>query len=110
LAPPGFSCEHENRRYDGTEVALQPSVTVRITVEEAGPTLRILVDGRLTRDAVGDLERTIGIDPQFVVLDLANLRSADAAGVAALRRLRAAGAVIEGARPHLAWRIYGSET
>lgn len=85
-------------------------MTVRITVEGPGPVLHILVEGRLSSDAVGELEGTIGIDPKAVVLDLANLRSADAAGVASLRRLRAEGAVIQGARPHLAWRIYGSES
>ena len=80
-------------------------MTVRITVGPPGSVRRILVEGRLCADAVGELEATVGAAPGAVVLDLANLSFADAAGLAALRRLRAAGAAIEGTRPHLAWQI-----
>jgi hypothetical protein len=84
-------------------------VTVRITVGDAGNARRILIEGRLCADAVGELEAVIGGDPRGFVLDLGNLSFADAAGVAALRRLREAGAEIEGVRPHLAWQIDESE-
>ena len=95
---------HENGG-SGTDLARLPIVTVRITVREAHLDRRVVVEGRLCADAVADLENTVGDDPRNVVLDLANLRSADAAGVAALRRLRAAGVALQGAGLHLAWQI-----
>ena len=80
-------------------------MTVRITVGEPASFRRIAVEGRLSADAVHDLEREVGDHPDEVVLDLANLRSADAAGVAALRRLRAEGVAMQRTGLHLAWRI-----
>ena len=47
----------------------------------------------------------IGDDPSSACLDLEELRSADEAGLAALRRLRAEGVEMRGVPPHLAWRI-----
>ena len=84
-------------------------MTVRITVAEGPSVRRIRVEGRLTATEVGELDEVIGLDASGVCLDLSNLRSADAPALAALRRLRAAGAAIEGASPHLAWQIEEDE-
>jgi anti-anti-sigma regulatory factor len=90
---------------DGTELADGSGMTVRITVAEPTLLRRIVVEGRLSADAVQDLEQAVGDHPQDVVLDLANLRSADGAGVAVLRRLRAEGVAMQRTGLHLAWRI-----
>jgi len=84
-------------------------MTVRITVAEDPPLRRIRVEGRLTAVEVGELDEVVGLDAGAVCLELSNLRSADAPALAALRRLRAAGAAIEGASPHLAWQIEEDE-
>ena len=89
----------------GTELALVSGMTVRITVGEPASFRRIAVEGRLSADAVHDLEQEVGNHPDEVVLNLANLRSADAAGIAALRRLRAEGVAMQRTGLHLAWRI-----
>ena len=80
-------------------------MTVRITAAEPCLVRRIAVDGRLTADEVCELEQTVGEEPRSVVLDLSNLRSADAAGLASLRRLRVRGVAMMGAGLHLAWQI-----
>jgi ABC-type transporter Mla MlaB component len=80
-------------------------VTVRITVITDRPRLRLRVEGRLSRDEVGELEQLIADDPGTTCLDLASLHSADAAGLALLRRLLAEGATFAGVPPHLALRI-----
>jgi ABC-type transporter Mla MlaB component len=84
-------------------------MTLRISSLQAGSIRRIQVAGRLTRDEVTELEQTIGDDLGAVCLELENLRSADAAGLAALRRLLAGGVDMRGVPQHLAWRIEGSE-
>jgi hypothetical protein len=84
-------------------------VTVRITVSEDHCLRRIRVEGRLSDEEVGELELAIGDDPARVWLDLANLRSADAAGLGFLRRLREAGVEMRDVPPHLAWRIEEDE-
>jgi len=84
-------------------------VTVRITVAEEPTLRRILVEGRLSALEVGELEGVVGDDPGAVCLELSNLRSADAAALAALRRLRGAGVEMRGASPHLAWQIEDDE-
>lgn len=82
-------------------------MTLRIAVAEEGGGGHIHVDGRLTCDEVGEREQVVGEDPSAVCLELENLRSADATGLAALRRLRAEGVEMRGVPPHLAWRIQG---
>ena len=84
-------------------------MTVRITVAQYERSRRIQLAGRLTGEEVGELEQVIGDDPSAACLDLAELRSADAAGLAALRRLRAEGVELHGVPPHLAWRIESDE-
>lgn len=80
-------------------------MTLRITVCQQGPMRRIQVAGRLTGEEVGELDQTIGDDPSVACLELDHLRSADGAGLAALRRLRAEGVEMRGVPHHLAWRI-----
>ncbi len=63
------------------------------------------LEGRLSAEEIEELEQLVGEDPSRVYLDLAELRSADACGLALLRRLRRAGFEMCGVPPHLAWRI-----
>jgi ABC-type transporter Mla MlaB component len=84
-------------------------VTLRITVREHGSRRHLALAGRLTREEVGELKQAVASDPD-ACLDLEELRSADAAGLAALRSLRAEGLEMCGMPPHLAWRIDDDET
>ena len=70
---------------------------------------RITVEGRLTEAEVGELDQAVGSDSSGVCLELQNLRSADTAGLAALRRLHAEGARLHAVPPHIAWRIEADE-
>ena len=86
-------------------------MTLRIAVAENDEGVRhVHIAGRLTGDEVGELEQVIGRDRSDVCLELENLRSADAAGLVALRRLRAEGVELRGVPPHLAWRIDEGES
>jgi anti-sigma factor RsiW len=85
-------------------------VTLRIAVASDDHVRHVHLDGRLTGDEVGELEQVIGGDPRAVCLELENLRSADAEGLVALRRLRAEGVELRGVPPHLAWRIEEGES
>ena len=86
-------------------------MTLRIAVAENDEGVRhVHIAGRLTADEIGELEQVIAGDPRAVCLELENLRSADAAGLVALRRLRAEGVELRGVPPHLAWRIEEGET
>jgi hypothetical protein len=80
-------------------------LTVRITIAERGPVRHIVVDGRLTAEEVGELEAVLGDRLEAICLDLTELRSADEAGIALLRRLRLGGVRMRDLAPHLAWRI-----
>ena len=88
---------------------MQDSVTVRITIVEDPLKRRVRLEGHLSDAEVGELDQAIGDDPGAACLELGNLRSADAAGLAALRRLRAEGVELRRVPPHLAWRIEGDE-
>jgi len=61
----------------------------------------VRLEGWLEGEAVGELERVVSGSSGPLRLDLSELRSADTAGVAALRALRAAGASIVGASPYI---------
>lgn len=56
-----------------------------------------MVDGRLGADVVAELERVVAELSGPVCLDLAGLRSADEAGLGALRALLAQGIAVTGA-------------
>lgn len=107
-APAGLPVADSSRDSRGMGVAHRVTVTVRISVIESSPIRRIAVDGRLSRDEVGELEQAIGSEVAKVRLELANLRGADADGLAALARLRLAGVELRGLSPHLAWQIGAS--
>lgn len=80
-------------------------MTLRITVRQQRSLRYIQLAGRLTGEEVGELDQAVGDDPSAARLELESLRSADAAGLAALRRLRAEGFELCSVPPHLAWRI-----
>lgn len=80
-------------------------VTLRITVEETGLRRIVRVEGRLTLEQIPELEGALGDDLNNTEIQLENLRSADPAGLAALRRLRAAGAALCAVPPRFAFEI-----
>lgn len=80
-------------------------MTIRITVTVEGAVRRIRLEGRLSAEETEELAQLVGADPSTVLLDLSELRSADACGLAALRRLRREGFEMCDVPPHLAWRI-----
>jgi hypothetical protein len=85
----------------GTPLAKHGDVTVRITSREEGKGRVVRVDGWLVACDVATLEETLGDRVRGTRLELADLRSADAAGVAALRGLEARGALLHDAAPFL---------
>ncbi len=80
-------------------------MTVRITVDEANRRRVVRVEGRLTFVEVEELEGALGDDLSHAELRLQNLRSADSAGLAALRRLRDAGVALSGLPPRIAYEL-----
>jgi len=59
------------------------------------------LEGWLEGEAVAELERVVNGGSGPLRLDLSELRSADTAGLAALRAQRASGAAIVGASPYI---------
>ncbi len=59
------------------------------------------IEGWLEGETVAELERVVNGSSGPLRLDLSELRSADTAGLAALRAMRAAGAAIVGASPYI---------
>jgi hypothetical protein len=64
-----------------------------------------MVDGRLDAEVVGELERVVAGLSGSLRLSLAGLRSADEAGIEALRRLRARGIGLTAVSPYLRLRL-----
>jgi hypothetical protein len=81
--------------------ALPRGVTIRITSVVEGPGRTVRIDGWLAARDVAALEEAVGDRVRGMRLELADLRSADAAGVIALRGLEARGARLHGAAPFL---------
>ena len=81
------------------------AVTLRISVHDAPNGSTIRVEGRLERRGVSELQGVLEASPRPVHLDLSNLLSLDAEGLAALRRLRQAGFDMLGTPPALASKI-----
>ena len=65
----------------------------------------VIVDGRLDAEVVDELERAVAALSGPLRLELAGLRSADEAGLEALRVLRARGIVLTGVSPYLRLRL-----
>lgn len=76
-------------------------MTLRIGSDDASPGDRVRLVGRLTREELPELERVVAFARRPLRIDVADLMSADTDGLAALKRLREAGAVLEGASPYL---------
>lgn len=60
----------------------------------------VLIAGRLDAEGVADLERVVAERSGALRVDLADLRSADEAGLEALRALRARGVALTGVSPY----------
>jgi hypothetical protein len=78
---------------------------LRISVSKMGSVSVVKVDGALTREGLAELERAVFPSGEDVRLDFSELRSLDAAGLAAVRALREGGAEIAGASPYIALLI-----
>ncbi len=101
-------------RIGGTDLALPVSheadarkgtchliVTLYIACDSDSGTRVLRIEGWLEGEAVAELERVINGGSGPLRLDLTELRSADTAGLDALRALSAAGASIVGASPYI---------
>jgi anti-anti-sigma regulatory factor len=84
-------------------------MTLRITIRQEEAIRIVQVAGRLDREGAGELVQEVGYDPGGTCLDLEDLRSVDAAGLSALRRMRAAGVRMRGVPKHLAWQLEAGE-
>ncbi len=80
-------------------------MTLRISTRRDPKGEVVIVDGRLDGEVVEELERVVAEQSGPLRLELAGLRSADEAGLEALRALRARGIVLTGASPYLRLRL-----
>lgn len=78
---------------------------VRITTHIEGDALVVHLAGRLSGAGLGELDQLWRAASLPVVLDLAELLSADDAGVATLRNLRRLGVVLRHPSPYMAMLI-----
>jgi len=76
-------------------------VTLYIACESDSGVRVVHLEGWLEGEAVAELERVVSGDSGSLRLDLSELRSADPAGLDALRALRPAGASLVGASPYI---------
>ena len=76
-------------------------VTLYIACESDAGVRVVRLEGWLEGEAVAELERVVSGGSGLLRLDLSELRSADTAGLDALRALRAAGASLVGASPYI---------
>lgn len=83
---------------------------IRIAPSERGGRRVVLVEGTLKAATVVDLERVCLASSSPTTLDLSGLRSADAAGVELLHRLRVAGAELTGVSPYLRFLLERAES
>jgi hypothetical protein len=99
---------HDGRSMPGgatscVALILQPrcGVTLRIGPYDDAPGGGVRLVGRLTGEELPELERVIALGRRPMRIDVTHLMSADSDGLAALKRLREEGAVLEGASPYL---------
>jgi ABC-type transporter Mla MlaB component len=76
-------------------------VTLYIACESDPGGRALRLEGWLEGEAVAELEKVVSEGSGPLRLDLSELRSADRAGIAALRAIRAAGAALVGASPYI---------
>jgi anti-anti-sigma regulatory factor len=76
-------------------------VTLYIASDSDSGVRVVRLEGWLEGEAVAELERVVNEESGPLRLDLSELRSVDAAGLDALRALRAAGASLVGASPYI---------
>ena len=75
---------------------------IRITTTARGGVTTVKADGRLMSEDATELLRVCEGCDVPVVIDLSDLTFADDEGVAVLKKLRAGGATVVGARPYVA--------
>ena len=78
---------------------------LRISLSRTGSSSVVKVDGALTREGLPELERVVSPCEGALRLDLSELRSLDADGLAAIQSLRGGGAEIVGVSPYIALLI-----
>jgi ABC-type transporter Mla MlaB component len=83
---------------------------IRITTEPAGAATLVSVSGRLAEGSSVELERVVHEITGDIRLDVGELRSADAAGLALLRRLRDDGMRLERTSPYIQLVLDATET
>ena len=83
---------------------------LRITSEPAGSTTLVLLSGRLGDGSCVELERVVRDLAGDIRLDLGELRTTDAAGLALLRRLRDSGMRLERMSPYMRLILDAVET
>lgn len=76
-------------------------MTLYIACESDSGARALRLEGWLEGEAVAELEKVVGEGSGPLRLDLSELRSADRAGITALRAIRAAGASLVGASPYI---------
>ena len=86
---------------DPRETGCPGFMTIYISCSSDSDIRIVRVEGWLEGEAVAELERVIDGGSGALRLDLSELRSADKAGLIALRAHRAAGASIVGASPYI---------
>ena len=77
-------------------------MTLRITQTKVGEVMQVTLAGRITRREAEHLLQANAWDRGSWVVDLANLLSADEAGVHALQQLRAQGVGLVRPKPYMA--------
>lgn len=81
---------------------IRTAVTVRITPVREGAVHVVHVDGWLTAEEIGELERVVGGAGPQLALDLSELRSADRAALVVLRALARRGVDLRHVSPMIA--------
>ena len=84
---------------------MQQGVPCRIQIARTTAGNRVLVAGRLEQAHIPDLLRACSGSAESVVLDLADLQSADRIAVDALRRLRHDGVTLIGLPKYLRFQL-----
>ncbi len=93
------ACQHD--KPDLPKAGCLPFMTIYISCTSDSGTRIVRLEGWLEGESVAEFERVTEGGSGTLRLDLSELRSADKAGLTALRAHRAAGASIVGASPYI---------